>query len=110
MSDQTFLLAFSAVTCLSAVALALLLGWLREGWSKRKIALLSALPVPGILALLLVWVIGRAYFAGIVDPESCGVDACGMAIGFSMIGLFAAFVVYGVGVGVAATVVWLARR
>ena len=68
-------------------------------------SLVAAVPVPGIIALLCLFVFGNALAATIFDRESCGVDACAMAMGFSAIILFWTGVVYALGVATAASII-----
>lgn len=51
-------------------------------WSARKTVLVSALPIPTMIWLLCGFVFLNAAFT---PQERCGVDACGMAMGFSLI-------------------------
>ncbi len=77
-------------------AVPLALAWsfarFRHDWSKRKIVLWSAGPIPAIGAVTCVFVIINAMTT---PAENCGVDACGMAMaaGLAMLGLLAAIFV-----------------
>lgn len=69
------------ISGLAIVALSLLAShWIsarRPVWSVRRIALLSALPLP-----LLVWLLAGFAFvrAALASKQDCGVDACGIAM------------------------------
>lgn len=75
------------------LAVPLSLAWsfarFRHDWSKRKIVLWSAAPIPLIGAVPCLFVVINAMTT---PAERCGVDACGMAIaaGLAMLGLLAA--------------------
>lgn len=64
-----------------------LLTWLfvkvRPGWSRRRVSMISALPLP-----LLMWSICIFLFVDsmLASKEECGVDACGMVAAFSLFG------------------------
>lgn len=94
MTDGEFFFALVCASCIATFVLAYLLASRCKHWSDRKVMLISALPVPGLLMALTAFVIGHAIFTGIVDPEACGVDACGMAMMFGSIGFAAGFAAY----------------
>jgi hypothetical protein len=79
----------------------------KRDWRSRKIALISALPLPLIILALCLFVFLQAAFA---SKASCGVDACGMAMAFSMIIAFWAAMSYLLGVGAAVIVLRVERR
>ena len=64
---------------------------------------MAALPIPTSIWLLCLYVFMNAAFA---SKEDCGVDACGMAMGFSVIIAGAAMVGFFIG----AFSAWLAQR
>ncbi|NWK95467.1 hypothetical protein DM806_07250 [Sphingobium lactosutens] len=64
---------------------------LRPRWSSRRIALLSALPLPLLACLLAAFVFLRAAMA---SKQDCGVDACGMAMAGSMMLGLTALILY----------------
>ncbi len=109
MSDTAFLLMASTFSCVAAMLLTLLLATRRATWRRRKIILLAALPIPGVIALLCLWVFGKALVTALFVPQSCGVDACGMAMMFSSIGLVWTFIVYAVSI-VAALLAYAVRQ
>ena len=84
-------------------ALALFFRKVHPLWSGRKVVILSAFPVPVFVWLLCLYVFLNASFA---TKEDCGVDACGMAMAFSVIIAFAALAGFGVGILSA----WLVRK
>lgn len=97
MSDGAFLVIFTVATALSSAALSKLLTRRNSrAWSRRRIVVVSALPLPAILGLLSFWVFAKGWLALLFFSKSCGVDACAMAIMFSSIGLFWTVVMYGV--------------
>lgn len=86
-------------------ALAWSFGRFRTDWSKRKVVLWSAGPIPAIGAVPCLIVIVNAMTT---PAERCGVDACGMAMaaGLAMLGFLAAiFVVWAILAFVTVTVV-----
>jgi len=95
--------------CAAVSALvALLAGYLRPRWSLRSIAALVGAIIPVPLALLCLWVIVGALMS---SRESCGVDACGMAVMFGTIGLFWALLGFALGYAVAWSVLrFVVRR
>lgn len=110
MSDSMLLMLFVALTCLLSAGFAIIVRRRRPHWSRLKVSLLSALPLPGLVALLSLLIIGRAFVDSVVDRESCGVDACGMEMGFSAIILFCAALVYAAGVAIATSVIFIMQR
>jgi amino acid transporter len=107
MSDGRFILAFVVLTCLCAAGLSVLLNKRRSTWSRRKILLVAAMPLPGIVGLLCFWVFAKAWVALLFFEESCGVDACGMAIMASSFILIWTAVAYALGLVFAALVLRL---
>jgi hypothetical protein len=107
MSDLAFVVTFLVLSCGSSALLAFFLPARRPSWSRLKVALISALPFPGLVALLCLFVFGNALRATLFAPDSCGVDACGMAMGFSLVGLAAVAGVYAVAALTAACTVIL---
>lgn len=96
MTDLILLLLFPSVV---AVVLGGLITSVSPAWSLRRTILTAALPLPIFMALMCTWVfIGAA----IASKESCGIDACGMAMMFSVVGFgyaLAAFTIGAVAVG-----------
>ena len=80
MRELVYLLLFFAIASGISFGLAWLLTKTSERLSRRRILLLAALPVPGIL-------IGLAVYMGVrvsmLTAEECGVDACA----YTMIGV-----------------------
>jgi hypothetical protein len=101
--DQRDLLIFLSICLIVPAGFVLLWTWIRPDWSDRKVIMSSASPIPAVVWLLCIFVFLNALFA---SKEECGVDACGMAMGFSVIIAVAAFA--GLGVGVLSA--WLMRR
>lgn len=100
MIDLLWLVLFPAVVAAGASGLAV---QLRPGWSVRRTVLTAALPVPALMASFCVWLIGRTMTA---SREQCGVDACGMAAAFSVMGLGLTLVAFVVG---GAAAYWIKR-
>jgi hypothetical protein len=75
--------AMPFVICL-AVALAAsgIFYRLRPHWGLGRISVAASMPLPALALLLGGFVFVRATSA---TPEHCGVDACGMAVAFSLI-------------------------
>jgi hypothetical protein len=102
------------VELLFLVALALvpsLLGWnlgrSKPNWSKRKVSIVSAIPLAGLMALVSLLMLGGAELTGQAD---CETDGCGTGVVVGLI--FAAFAVIGFlgGVLIAFAGVHIARR
>lgn len=91
------------VTGTSAIILSLLFAKYRAHWSRRRAALISALPIPAIVWSLCSIVFVRSASA---SKEDCGVDACGMAMMAAI--AVSAYAVFAYGIGIAAA--WFARR
>ena len=83
-------LASVGVVALVAVAAAWLLGRFTR-WSKRRVLVVSALPIPGIIAALCVAVFVNAATS---SRAACGIDACAMAMGAALTGLVLAGVAF----------------
>ena len=92
--DQRDLLIFLPI-CVAAPAVFVWL-WTRmlPQRSNRKAILWAALPIPAVVWSFCIFVF---FNAAIASKEDCGVDACGMAMGFSVIIAAAAFAGFGVG-------------
>jgi hypothetical protein len=103
MSDQTFLILFLSLAGTCAASLAWYLATKGQEWRRRKIVIVAALPIPGLIGLACLWVFGNALFATATRPETCGVDACGMAMMFSLMGLASALGVF----AFASVVAWI---
>lgn len=89
MNDLGLLFISALAVATLSVLLAHGLGAWKAGWSRRRLALLSAAPVPLLILLLAGFTFVRALTA---TREQCGVDACGFAMaGAAMLGLVAAF-------------------
>ena len=102
----SWVLGAVASEVLIAIACVLLLRRLQ--WRRRRIVLLSAVPLPGILFVLCIIVFVSAVTA---SKESCGVDACGMAAAGAIVLAVAATLLYLVGAAVGlATTYFLAKR
>jgi len=80
----------------------------RFQWRRRRIVLLSAVPVPAILFTLCLVIFVSAATA---SRESCGVDACGMAAAGAMVLAVGAMLLYLVGAATGLlTTYFLGRR
>ena len=86
----TFIAACASVSSL----ISFFLGNARPSWTSRRITFLSALPVPSLVWLLCIYVFVGAATS---SKEDCGVDACGMAMAFSILIAFAGIIGFGVG-------------
>lgn len=87
--------------------LAFCLGRWRTDLSRRRILWYVSLPFPVLLAVPSLFVIISTLFT----PSSrCGTDACGMAIGFGLMGLAAAALFLGLGLALGWAGLALARH
>ncbi|OYU34877.1 hypothetical protein [Novosphingobium sp. PASSN1] len=83
------------------------LGRWRTDLSRRRILWYVSLPFPVLLAVPSLFVI----VSTLLTPGSrCGTDACGMAIGFGLMGLAAAALFLGLGLALGWAGLALARR
>ncbi|MDE2437205.1 MAG: hypothetical protein KGM49_13185 [Sphingomonadales bacterium] len=84
----------------------LLMRW-KPSWSRRKTAILAALPLPSI-----IWIVCLVVFfnAATSSQESCGVDACGMSMMFSAFGMGYGLIGYFVGLAGALGAIAVAKR
>lgn len=89
---------------LPAAAVASWLFWTRPGMSGRRLRLIAAAPLPIAITCLCLWVIVDASFLS--SEKECGVDACGMAAMFAVIGIAYAATACVISYGV----VWLFTR
>jgi hypothetical protein len=96
-----------AVNVVGALALATFIADRRPIWRHRKISLLSASPLPSLLAALCLFLIVDAATS---SKAECGVDACGMAIMAALFGLAMAVLVYGTSVVITALFLRWTRR
>lgn len=94
MSDAETFLALLAVNGLLSLGSGGLLTRRKPEWTRRKVTLIAAAPVPGTLGVLAALLVLNAFFDAITDRESCGVDACGMEMAFGTIVLVALLLVY----------------
>lgn len=101
-SDLLYCLLIAALPALIAAVLAR-----RLSWARRKILLVSAIPIPALMALLCIWF---SYESANAPPERCGVDACGMMIAASVTGLILAALTFVAGFGFAALGYFVGRR
>lgn len=83
------------------------LGRWRTDWSRRRILWSAALPFPALIGLPSLFVIVSTLFT---PASRCGTDACGMAIGFGLMGLAAAALCFGLGLALGWAGLALARR
>lgn len=107
MKDGSYLLIFAVITILPAVVASYRLATMKPGWSLRRIALLSPLPVPLLVLLAAAFVFIRTMIA---SKEDCGVDACGMAMAAAIILAFCAGMVYLIAAGIAFLVARMRRK
>jgi disulfide bond formation protein DsbB len=84
-----------AIVCGVAVAaaglLARRLARKKTRWSRGRIALVAALPMPFMLAVL---PLGLWLDAWLASDEECGVDACGMVMMAALLALIGVLVVF----------------
>ena len=94
--DQRDLIILLIICAIMPAIFSVVLGRLFSGWSIRNNCLCSALPIPAVIWSLCLFVFVNA---AISSKQDCGVDACGMAMGFSVIIAFAALLGFAVGLG-----------
>lgn len=94
MTDSEFFLALVCVSCVVTLGFACLLAGWRGQWSDRKVRLIAAFPIPGLLMGLTAFMAGHALVTSIFDPEACGVDACGMGMMVGTMGFGAGLAAY----------------
>lgn len=97
------------VLCVMIVAtgLATAISHLLPNWPARRTAYVAAAPLPMALAGFCIWLFVDAATS---SKEECGVDACGMAMAFSLVGLGCALVGFVIGAISATFVKRLADR
>jgi hypothetical protein len=83
------------------------LGRWRADLSRRRILWYVSLPFPVLLAVPSLFLIVSTLFT---PGSRCGTDACGMAIGFGLMGLAAAALFLGLGLALGRAGLALARR
>ena len=101
LAPASFIIGAIALEALLAATGAWILR--RRGWTKARTIYLAALPIRKLIIVLCVFVFVSAATA---SKESCGVDACGMAMAAAMMLGLAAVVLYFIGVFIA----WLTMR
>ncbi|MDH7638491.1 hypothetical protein [Sphingomonas oryzagri] len=107
MMDSLYFLLIVFVVAVVASVSGYCLGRLRPSWSRHRLAMLSALPLPLLGCLSSVVVIVDAANA---PRERCGVDACGMATAAGMFGIMLSAVMFVIGyVAVFLSQSWLSR-
>ena len=87
-----------------AAAVGSVLFWSKPAWSGRRLRMVAATPVPLVVALFCLWLFVDASFLS--SKAECGVDACGMAAMFAVIGFTYAAVAFAISYGF----VWLFTR
>lgn len=100
MSDIGFLTSWSIAVCVGSAVLAFVLARKRPGWRKRGVLIPALVPTGPIMAPC-AYLVAHAAAADFFWPETCGVDACGMAMVFGVIGLFFAFLLFAFGAAIA---------
>lgn len=91
MNDLLWLLLFPSVVTAGVSAV---LTSLRPSWSLWNTVLAAALPLPIVMASVCIWLFVGAITA---SEKSCGVDACGTAMMFSVFGLGYALAAFALG-------------
>lgn len=89
------------------IAIALGLGRSKPGWSKRKVALWSAAPIPAIASIPCLIIIGYAATAAL---DNCGIDRCETEMDVGLFLLAVTSSVFVIGSLLALAAVALARR
>jgi hypothetical protein len=104
VNDARDLLILIGLSAVPAAAMGSWLFWPKPAWSGRRLRLFAASPFPLLVAALCLWLFIDASFLS--SEAECGVDACGMAAMFSVIGLVYATIAFVISYGVA----WLFTR
>ena len=76
------LLSIVGLPAIVAAVLAGIISWIRPAWSLRATVAAAALPLPSVIWALCLFIYVRASTA---PAEKCGIDACGMAMAFSIV-------------------------
>jgi len=107
MQLSDFLLIVTVPAIIAAI-LAGIIGWFRPAWGLRATVATAALPFPALIWTLCLFIYIRASNA---PAEKCGVDACGMAMAFSMIIAGYSVITFALGAFLATIVkLWVSRR
>ncbi len=88
------------------LALAFCLGRWRADLGRRRIIWYVSLPFPALIALPSLFLVVSTL---LTSSSRCGTDACGMAIGFGLMGLSAAALFFGLGLALGWAGLALAR-
>jgi hypothetical protein len=104
VTDFVWLVLFPAAV---AAGMAALLLRLRPNWPTRRTVVVAAAPVPISMTAICIVVFLNAATA---SRESCGVDACGMAMMFAMVGVGYAMAAFVLGAGSAALIMLKVAR
>ena len=101
------LIVYFAACLITAMAALSFLRWRFPQWSLRRASALSAAPVPVVTILLCAWVVIKT---ALTPASRCGVDACGMAMGFALIVAGIALIGFVLTWGLCAAIMILRRR
>ena len=102
------ILIYLSACIVAALFTMTVLRFVRPQWGVRRTSMLAALPIPVLTIVLCAVIVINAYRT---PAGQCGVDACGMAIGLSMIAAIIALGSYVVTWAVCALVmIFRARR
>lgn len=96
MSDVTIFLAITLIALAFTTAIALLATRYRPNWTKGKIAVVAAMPIPSLLFLPSIFLILRSKAFEYFNPEACGLDGCGLDMALGIIGTLSALAIFGV--------------
>lgn len=83
------------VVVLVPVVGSVLAGAYRPHWWRWQQVAVAAVPLPGLGICFCLYVIARTWLTA--TPERCGVDACGMAVGLSLLLIGYALIAMAVG-------------
>jgi hypothetical protein len=95
------------VPVLFAALLSRALRALRPQWTNRRVILLSASIMPGLVVIACVYLIIRTLN---MPPEKCGIDACAMALMAATFMIFLSMIVFVIGAILSASILRLSKK
>jgi amino acid transporter len=104
MTDQSALFILMVMAIVVTAFASLIIRRRYSHWSKRRSLLVSSLPISLAVAILGCFVVLNSLRATVFEPETCGVDACGMAMMFGSIVIVVSVVLFFASLAVATLV------
>lgn len=96
MSDLIIFLVMALIAFAITSAITLFAMRYRPNWTKGKIAVVAAIPVPSLLFLPSIFLILRSKAFEYFNPEACGLDGCGLDMALGIIGTLSALAIFAV--------------